>query len=74
MGPRLAPKRGEAKPKVPEAVPTNQQKTIPIDVGPVYVCFDHDPKLCNCEIAQPKVGQQLRNQIRKTTYESWKAN
>ncbi len=50
LGPRTAPKPDEAKPKMPGAVPTNRRKAIPIDFGPVSGCFDHDPKLLNCEI------------------------
>ena len=53
VGPKSAPKPDEAKPKMPGAVPTNRHKPIPTDFGPVSGCFDHDPKLLNCEIAQP---------------------
>ena len=53
LGPKSAPKPDEAKPKMPGSVPTNRHKPIPIDFGPVSGCFDHDPKLLNCEIAQP---------------------
>ena len=50
LGPKSAPKSDEAKPNMPGAVPTNKHKPIPIDFGPVSGCFDHDPKLFNCEI------------------------
>ncbi len=43
LGPKSAPKPDEAKPKMPEAVPTNKHKPIPIDFGPVSERFDHDP-------------------------------
>ncbi len=54
LEPKLAPKPYEAKPKMPGAVPTNRRKPIPIYFGPVSGCFDHDQKLLNCEIAQPR--------------------
>ncbi len=51
------------------AMPTNQHKPIPIDFGPVFVCFDHYPKLLNCEIAQPShpedPGNPLQNHSRQ---------
>ncbi len=37
-------------------VPTNRRTTIPNDSGPISWCFDDDPKLFNCEIAQPRQG------------------
>ena len=40
---------------MPGAVPTNRHKPIPIDSGPISACFDDDPKLLNCEIAQPSL-------------------
>ncbi len=45
-----APKPDEAKPKITGALPANRRNPIPIDFGPVSGCFDHDPKLFNCEI------------------------
>ncbi len=45
--PKRPPKPDEAKPNMPVVVP------IPIDFGPVPGCSNHDPKLLNCEIAQP---------------------
>ncbi len=55
MGPKSAPKPDEAKPKMPESVPANKHKAIPIDFEPVSGCFNHNPKLVNCEIAQPSL-------------------
>ncbi len=49
-----APKPDETKPNISGAVPTNRPKPIPIDFGPISGYFDHDPKLFNCEIAQPR--------------------
>jgi hypothetical protein len=43
-------KRGQTKPKVSGTV---RQETIPNDSGRISACFDDDPKLSNCEIAQP---------------------
>ncbi len=37
-------------------VPTNRHTTIPNDSGPISACFDDDPKLLNCVIAQPSPG------------------
>ena len=48
----LAP--NQTKPNIPGTVPTNWHTTIPNDSGPVSACFDDDPKLLNCEIAQPR--------------------
>ncbi len=53
LRPKAVPKPDETTPKMPGAVPTNRHAPIPIDFGPVSTCFDHDPKLSNCEIAQP---------------------
>ncbi len=41
LEPTLAPKPGEAKPKMPEAVSTNRHRPIPIDFGPVSWCIQH---------------------------------
>ncbi len=51
--PDLGLKLGQTKPKISGTVPTNRHTTIPNDSGPVSACFDDDPKLLNCEIAQP---------------------
>ncbi len=61
MGPNSAPKPDEAKPKMPGEVPTNRLKPSPIDFDPVSGCFNHDPKLLNCEIAQPRNPGILKN-------------
>ncbi len=52
--PDLGLKRGQTKPQIPGTVPTNRHTTIPDDSGPISACFDDDPKLFNCEIAQPR--------------------
>ena len=49
----LALKPHQAKPKIPGTVPTDRHTTIPNDSGPISKRFDDDPKLLNCEIAQP---------------------
>ncbi len=54
MRPKPTPKPDEAKPKMPGAVPTNRHTLIPTDFGPASACFDHDPKLVNCEKAQQR--------------------
>ena len=54
FGAQNGPKPNETNPKMPGAVPANRLKPIPIVFGPVSVWFDHDPKLLNCEIAQPR--------------------
>ena len=51
--PDLGLKLGQTKPKISGTVPTNRHTTIPNDSGPISACFDDDPKLLNCEIAQP---------------------
>ena len=51
--PDLGLKLGQTKPKISGTVPTNRHTTIPNDSGPISTCFDDDPKLLNCEIAQP---------------------
>ncbi len=56
LGPTSASKQNEGEPIMPKAVLTNRHEPIPIDFGPVSVCFGHDPKLLNCEIAQPSKG------------------
>jgi hypothetical protein len=43
----------EVMPQMAGAVHTNWHKPIAIDLGLVSECFDHDPKLVNCKIAQP---------------------
>ncbi len=54
--PHLGLKLGQAKPKISGTVPTNRHTTIP---GPISACFDDDPKLLNCEIAQPRLLNTL---------------
>ena len=49
----LGLKLGQSKPKISGTAPTNRHTTIPNDSGPISACFDDDPKLLNCEIAQP---------------------
>ncbi len=48
----LGLKRSQTKPKIPGTVPTDQRTTIPNDSGLISACFDDDPKLLNCEIAE----------------------
>ncbi len=50
--PALGLKLGQTKPKISGTVPTNRHTTIPNDTCPTSECFDEDPKLANCEIAQ----------------------
>ncbi len=52
--PDLGLKLGQTQPKIPGTVPTNRHTTIPNDSGPISACFDGDPKLLNCEIAQAR--------------------
>ena len=52
--PELGLKRSQTKPKIPGTVPTDRHTTIPNDYGTISACFDDDPKLLNCEIAQPR--------------------
>jgi hypothetical protein len=49
----LGQKLGQTKPKISGTAPTNRDTTIPNVSGPTSSCFDDDPKLFNCEIAQP---------------------
>ncbi len=51
--PDLGQKLGQTKPKIPGTIPTNRHTTIPNDSVPMSACFEDDPKLLNCEIAQP---------------------
>ncbi len=51
--PDLGLKLGQTKHKLPGTLPTDRQATIPHDSGPISACFHNDPKLLNCEIAQP---------------------
>ncbi len=67
MGPKSAPNPDVAKPKVPGAVHANRHKPIPIDFGPVSVCFDHDPKHVNCEKAQPNKLKSCRSVSKEKT-------
>ncbi len=51
--PDLGLKLGQTKAKISGAVPTNRHISIPSDSVAISACFDGDPKLLNCEIAQP---------------------
>ncbi len=44
---------GQTRPEISGTIPTNRNTTIPNDSGLISACFDDDPKLLNCEIAQP---------------------
>ncbi len=58
--PDLVLKPGQTKPKIPGTVPTNRHTPMPNDSGPISACFDDDPKLLNCKIAQPNgTGAEL---------------
>ena len=57
--PDLGLKLGQTEPKLSGKVPTNRKTTIPNDSGPIPECFDDDPKLFKCEIAQPKQNYGL---------------
>jgi hypothetical protein len=48
------PEPDETKPKMSGAVPIKRHKPTPNDFGSVYKFVDHDPKLLNSEIAQPR--------------------
>ncbi len=51
----------QTKPKISGTIPTNRRSTIPNDSGPISACFDDDPKLSNCEIAQPnQLGRKIK--------------
>ncbi len=50
--PEFRLEQSQTKPKIPDTVPTNRRATIPNDYEPISACFDDDPKLFNCEIAQ----------------------
>ena len=52
--PDLGLNRGQSRPQIPGAVPTDRHTTIPNDSGPISACFDDDPKLLNCKITQPR--------------------
>ncbi len=45
LGPKSSPKPAEAKPKLSGAAPAGRYKSIPIDFGPMWGCFDHDPNI-----------------------------
>ncbi len=55
----LGRKRSQAKPKIPGRVPTDRHTTIPNVSGPIWACFDDDPKPSKCEIAQPGLWELL---------------
>ncbi len=59
--PDLGLKLGQTKPKISGTVPTNRHTTIPKDSDPISACFDDDPKLLNCETAQPRGGGPRTN-------------
>ncbi len=54
--PGLGLKRSQTKPKIPGTVLADRRTTVPKDSGQISACFDDDPKLINCEIAQPSLG------------------
>ncbi len=56
--PDLGLKLGKLKPKRFGTVPTNRHTTIPNESGPISACFDDDPKLLDCEIAQPSCSEE----------------
>ncbi len=56
-------KGGKTKPKIPGTAPTDWHTTIPTDSGPMSVCFHNDPKLLNCEIAQPSLGGRQHTKV-----------
>ena len=64
LGPKSAPKPETNCPKMPRAVPTNRHKPTPIDFGPASLRFDHDPKLVNCQKAQPSWGRPATGRTR----------
>ncbi len=70
LEPKSAPKPDEAKPMMPKAVPTNRHEPFPINFGAVSVCFGHDPKLLNCEIAQPIRRDMNERCLDSTTLEA----
>ncbi len=45
-------KLGQPKHNISGMVPTNRRTTSLNDSGPISACFDDDPKLLKCEIAQ----------------------
>ncbi len=51
--PDLKLKLNQTPAKTSGAVPTDRHTTIPNDYEPISACFDDDPKLVNCERAQP---------------------
>ncbi len=51
--PDLGLKLGQTKPKIPGKGPTDRNTSIPNESGPILAYFDDDPKLLNCEKAQP---------------------
>ncbi len=55
--PGLGLKLGQTKPQISGTVPTNRHTAIPNVSGPTSACFDDDPKLLNCKIAQPSSGR-----------------
>ncbi len=51
--PDLCLKRRQTKPKIQGTVPTDRHTPIQNDYDPIPSCFDDDPTLLDCEIAQP---------------------
>jgi hypothetical protein len=47
-------KLGQTTPNISGMIPTNRHTPIPSDYGTISACFDDDPNLLNCELAQPR--------------------
>ncbi len=55
VGAQIGPQTGRSQAKKGLGRrPQTGKKPIPLDFGPVSGCLDHDPKLLDCEIAQPR--------------------
>ncbi len=69
LGPQSATKPDEGNPTKTRGGAHKWHKQILIEFGPVSGCFDHHPKLLNCQIAQPceKLGRTPPNQPRRQT-------
>jgi hypothetical protein len=57
--PGLGLKRSQTEPPIPGTVPTDRRTTSPNDSGTISRCFDYDPKLFNCETAQPSNSSEM---------------
>ncbi len=55
---------GQTKPKISGTVPTSRHTTNPNDSGSISESFNDDPKLKNCEIAQPRFLSGLQTAFR----------